>query len=85
MADKTERKDFIANYRQQAKRKPNKGSSEHQHGKRKRWYEQLYRPDDPVGAKFSKNKLGWCVEKGVPRSVNKGPRLAKPGECPDAK
>jgi hypothetical protein len=42
-----EKKDFICHYRQQWHGKRSKGSSEHQHGKRKRWYEQFYKPEDP--------------------------------------
>lgn len=84
MAAKTDKRDFICNYRQQGARKSGKSASEHQHGKRKRWYEQYYRQDDPQGAGLPKNKLGWAVQK-----VRKGKpsqcRTARPGECPDVR
>lgn len=77
-----ERKDYICHYRQQAHRKPSKPSSEHQHGKRKRWYEQLFSPNDPQAASIPKNKMGWASKK-VRKAKCRGPRLARPGECPN--
>ena len=67
MAAEVVKKDFICNYRQQWRGKRSSGSSEHQHGKRKRWYEQFYSAVDPRGATLLRNKLGWAFKR-----VNRG-------------
>jgi hypothetical protein len=72
-----EKKNFICNYRQMCPQKKGKGSSEkHGGGRKKRWYEQFWRPEDPAAVGLPKNKFGMAFKR-VPDRKKTKPRLSK--------